>query len=80
MLCLGAVFLEDVRIINMVLDWVGDGIVPGHIIGLEVRFVIPPQALILRLVPDLLSHHQLLHLLPFAVDVFSFDLPSPIFV
>lgn len=75
---LESVLLEYVGIIDVVFDGISDRIVPAHRIHLEVRFVVPPKALILSLLSDLLSDHQLLLFLPLGVHKFCLHLSPPV--
>ena len=72
------VFFEDVGVIDVVLDGIGDGVVPGNAVRLEIGFSSPPQMLCLHLLLNLSSQRQLL-LPPLGLSlVLQLQLPHPV--
>ena len=56
-------FLQNVRIVNMILNWVSNWIVSGHVLILEVSFSLLPLPLLLHLDHDFISEGFLARLL-----------------
>jgi hypothetical protein len=72
------VFFEDVGVIDVVLDGIGDWIVPGNAVHLEIGFSSPLQMLCLHLLLNLSSQRQLL-LPPLGLPlVLQLQLPHPV--
>lgn len=74
-----SVSLEDVRIVDVVFDWVCDGVMPAFAVYLEVGFPVPFNPLDFGLLLDLLTKLKMIGSFTFSLSLLIGHLPSPVF-
>lgn len=67
----GLDLVEDVGIVDVVLDRIGDGVVSALLAQLQDRFVMPADPLVLHLSPDLVGQILLVHSAAFLLREFN---------
>jgi hypothetical protein len=70
--------LEDVGVVDVVLDGVGDGVVAGYVVEFEVRLAGLLYVVVLDLLLDLNSQRQLLLLALVLTHVLQLQLPRSV--
>lgn len=73
------VSLEDVRIVDVVFDWVSDGVMPAFAVYLKVGFPVPFYPLDFGLLLDLLAQLEMVGSFTFCLSLLIGHLPSPVF-